>query len=231
MKKLILAIVCAAGIAGCNSGDSADELIVEGNVEGLKKGTLYLQQLADTTLVNLDSVQISGSGEFRLVSPIEGADIYYLYLDKADNNQINDRIILFAEPGTIRIDTKWNQFESEAEISGSATQEKFAEYRKIQSRYHIQQLTLAQAMSELEMPSDSAAIDSLDKVGERLTIRSYLYALNFALNNSDSYLAPFVAITEVSDANPKYLDSIYQALSPEVAESKYGRQLKELLDR
>lgn len=229
MKKLVLAAVAAVALAGCGGDDTAGNLTVEGNVRGLKKGVLYLQQVADTSLVTLDSVVVKGNGEFRLTSPVDGADIFYLYLDKADNNQLNDRIVFFAEPGTIRIDTEWDAFESEAAISGSAANEKFAEYRKIQSRYHVQQLELARAMGELQQPQDSAALDSLDRVGQRLTLRSYLYALNFALNNTDSHLAPFVAITEVSYANPKYLDSIYQALSPAVAESKYGKQLKELL--
>ncbi|MBC2839159.1 DUF4369 domain-containing protein [Robiginitalea sp. SC105] len=230
MKKRILIAAAGLLLVACGPDRASDELIVEGNVRGLKKGTLYLQQVADTTLVNLDSILVSGTGEFRLSSPVDGADIYYLYLDKADNNQLNDRIIFFAEPGTIRIDTRWDEFETAANITGSAANEKFAEYRKVQSRYHVQQLELARAMGELQRPADSAALDSLDRAGERLTLRSYLYALNFAMNNTDSYLAPFVAITEVSDANPKYLDSIYQALPPDIAASKYGKQLKELLE-
>ena len=229
MKYRILGLLTGLLLTACGSGDT-ETLIVEGSVAGLKKGTLFLQQVQDTVLATLDSVQLKGTGEFRMESPIDGPDVYFLYLDKADNNKNNDRLIFFAEPGTIRIDTRWNAFEGEARISGSALQEKFAEYRRVQSRYSIQQLELAQASGALQAESDSVGLDSLSRLSDRLVLRSYLYALNFALNNSDSYLAPYVAISEVSDANPKYLDSIYRALTPEVAGSKYGRQLKALLE-
>jgi hypothetical protein len=49
------------------------------------------------------------------------------------------------------------------------------------------------------------------------------------MNNSDSYVAPYVVITDVSNANVKFLDSIYKKLSPEVAISKYGKSLKKLI--
>ena len=86
-------------------------------------------------------------------------------------------------------------------------------------------------MSGLSLPEDQSKMDSLETVLNRVGLRSYLYSLNFALNNRDSQLAPFIACTEVADANPKYLDSIYNVLSPEVAASKYGKRLKEILKK
>jgi hypothetical protein len=50
------------------------------------------------------------------------------------------------------------------------------------------------------------------------------------LNNTDSYVAPYIAVKEVSDANLKYLDSINNSLSDDVANSKYGKELKEHID-
>lgn len=229
MKKFVFAGVLSWLLVSC-SGESPKDLIVEGRVEGLRKGTLYLQQVQDTALVTLDSMPVGDEGEFHLRGEIEDPDLFYLYLDKADNNAMNDRIVFFAEPGKVRINTRWNAFEAEAEIEGTELQEQFREYRSNQSRYHIQELEVARAMTALSLPEDSTALDSLQKVSDRIALRSYLYALNFALNNRTSYLAPFVAYTEVSDANPKYLDSIYNALDPKVAGSKYGKKLKELLE-
>jgi len=229
MKRYYFVGALALLLAAC-SGDSSRELIVEGRVRGLKKGTLYLQQVQDSSLVTLDSMPVGDEGEFRLKGQIDDPDLFYLYLNKADNNDMNDRIVFFAEPGVVRIDTRWNAFEAEAEIEGTELQEQFREYRRNQSRFHVQELEVAHAIAGLSLPQDSLAMDSLENVSNRIALRSYLYALNFALNNRDSYLAPFVACTEVSDANPKYLDSIYKALNPEVAESKYGKKLKELLE-
>ena len=229
MKRFYFAGALALLLAAC-SGDSSRELIVQGRVEGLKKGMLYLQQVQDSSLVTLDSTTVGEEGAFSLEGQIDDPDLFYLYLSKADNNEMNDRIVFFAEPGMVTINTRWNAFEGDAEIEGTELQEQFREYRRNQSRYHVQELEVARAMAGLSLPQDSTALDSLQNVSNRIALRSYLYALNFALNNKDSYLAPYVAYTEVSDANPKYLDSIYQALEPKVAESKYGKKLKELLE-
>ena len=59
--------------------------------------------------------------------------------------------------------------------------------------------------------------------------RGYIYAINFAINNKDSYVAPYIALKEIPDANIKYLDSIAQVLTPDVAASKYGKELQEFL--
>jgi len=65
------------------------------------------------------------------------------------------------------------------------------------------------------------ADELLNKI-DNLTKRSYLYTINFALNNKDSEVAPFVAVSEIYDANIKYLDTINKILPPKIANSKYG---------
>ena len=229
MRKIIYALSALCLLGSCQSDPSSELLLVSGEVKGLKKGMLYLQQVRDSSLVVLDSAKVEGSGTFELEAEITDPDMFYLYLDKADNNQINDRIPFFTGPGIIEIQTRWNAFESEAEITGSEAHEKYLEYQKVQTRFNVQQLELTQAAMQLEA-ADSVTLDSLQQLSERLDLRAYLYSLNFAMNNKDSYLAPYIAVTEVGNANTKVLDSIYSALTPEVAASKYGLQLKALID-
>ena len=81
-----------------------------------------------------------------------------------------------------------------------------------------------------KIQNDSTTIDSLQSLTDKNVKRGYLYAINFALNNADSYVAPYIAVKEVADANIKYLDSINNSLSPEVAKSKYGQELKEHIE-
>ena len=60
---------------------------------------------------------------------------------------------------------------------------------------------------------------------EKLLKRKYLYAINFAINNKSSEVAPYVALSEIYDANVQYLDTIYKALPEDISKSKYGKQL------
>ncbi len=216
-------------LLSCGSDTENNRMVVNGNVKGLKKGTLYIQHIPDSTLINIDSLVVQGDGRFQFETDLESPEIFYLYLDKKDNNEFNDRITFFGEPGNITINTTWNTFETKAVIEGSETQKKLEEYREIMNKFNSQSLELMRASNTPEIQGDSVVLDSLQKLGDKVILRSYLYTLNFALNNSDSYVAPYLALTEVADANPIYLDSIYNALSPEVADSKYGKKLDEYL--
>ena len=205
-------------------------MMVSGNIKGLKKGTLYLQHIPDSTLVALDSVVLEGSGDFSFDVSLESPEVFYLYLDKKDFNDLNDRITFFGEPGSINIQTKWNSFDIDPEITGSKSQEKLIEYRGMMSKFNIEEMRIMEAAFKASSEQNSQALDSLQKASDRNTLRSYLFALNYAMNNADSYVAPYVAVTDVSDANPKFLDSIYNKLSPEVAASKYGKLLEALVN-
>jgi len=204
-------------------------MFVTGKVKGLKKGTLYLQNVPDSTLVTIDSLEVAGDGDFSFKTKLESPEIFYLYLNKKDNNAINDRITFFGEAGNITINTNWNTFDTNAKIEGSATQKKLEEYLKTMTRFNKRSIELMQSATNSKVPMDSLQLDSIQKLSDKNIQRSYLYAVNFALTNKDSYVAPYIALTEVYDANIKYLDSINNSLTPEVASSKYGKALNKFL--
>lgn len=229
MRGILFSICLVLLLIGCGTSADENRMIVKGNVKGLKKGTLYFQNIPDTVLVTLDSIIVEGDGRFQFETELESPEVFYLYLDKKDNNEFNDRITFFGEAGTITINTNWNTFETKAVIEGSDTQKKLEEYKEIMNKFHGQSLELMRVAADPEVQKDSVAIDSLQKLSDKVILRGYLYTLNFALNNSDSYISPYLAITEAPNANPIYLDSIYNSLSPEVAASKYGRKLEKYL--
>ncbi len=224
MKHIFLLSFLLILFSSCG-GDTEQTMTVTGTVKGLKKGTLYLQHVPDTTLVVVDSLQIDGDGNFTFKTEIESPEIFYLYLNKKDYNTINDRITFFGEPGIITINTAWDTFDSKAKISGSKTHEKFEEYKAMMSKFNTKNLEIIQSANDPSIRADSMALDSIQKASDRNVIRGYRYSLNYALINKDSYIAPYIALTEVADANVTYLDSIYNSLTDEVASSKYGKAL------
>ncbi len=226
MKKALYAFALLTLISACGDGTTANTMTVSGTVKGLKKGTLYLQHLPDSTLVVVDSLEVNGDGSFLFQTEVESPEIFYLYLNKKDNNDLNDRITFFGEPGNITINTAWNTFDLNAKISGSETHKKLEEYKKYMSSLNKKNLELLQKSIATDAQLDALQIDSLQRQSDRNTQRGYLFAINYAINNRDSYVAPYIAISEIANANVKYLDSINNSLTPEVAESKYGRLLK-----
>tara|TARA_R110002012_G_scaffold19465_2_gene70221 strand:- start:1652 stop:2353 length:702 start_codon:yes stop_codon:yes gene_type:complete len=230
MKRILFVLLVGITVLSCKKS-TEDTMNVSGNIKGLKKGTLYLQQFKDSTLTVLDSLEIKGDGAFSFSTEVDEPEIFYLYLKKEDNNDINDRITFFGESGNIVINTAWNTFDTDVDISGSKSHEKLLEFHKMASQFNIKELGLVQEASKPEFQEDSLALDSLGRLINQNTINRYRYALNFGLNNGDSYVTPYIMMTEASEANPKYLDSIYKGLTPEVASSKYGKQFKAFLDK
>ncbi|MBT8188721.1 MAG: DUF4369 domain-containing protein [Croceitalea sp.] len=228
MKKIVLALMVACLITSC-SEPSANQMVLTGNIAGLKKGKLILQRIQDSVLVDVDSLHLRGSGTFTFNQELESPEVFYLSLIKADENDYNDHITFFGEPGTINVKTTWNAFDRNAVITGSKSNDKLQECLEVLTKFNTRSLELMQESLKPDFQNDPKIMDSLIALNDKNTLRRYLYVLNFALSNTDSYVAPYIALTEAADAQPKFLDSINSALSPEVASSKYGKELQAYL--
>ena len=151
----------------------------------------------------------------------------YLFLDRGVTNSLDNNLSFFAEPGTITIETTLDHYLSDAKIKGSKNQEIFEEYKKINTRFTDENLTLIEKRFNAIKNKDTKAADSLSAKQDSNTKRKYLFATNFALNNRDFEVAPYIALSEIYDINVKYLDTIQKSMSPKVAKSLYGKKLTE----
>lgn len=228
MKKLGIFIISLLVLGACSTEEKSN-LQINGKVQGLKKGTLYLQKIEDTTLVTIDSVQVRGNEAFTFDTYIESPQVLYLYLNKKDNNDYNDRVLFFAEPGEMIVNTTLRNFEGDVIVEGSENQKKLVEYHTMMQHFNNKNLELIQKNLQAQQFEDQENIDSTNREYESLLKRRYLYTVNFAINNKDMEIAPYLAISKVPDANIKYLDTIYSSLTPEVKNSLYGKSLEEFL--
>jgi len=218
---------------GCQntSKPSGNTMLLSGTVEGLRKGTLYLQKIQDSLMVNVDSVVVDGSPNFQFKTEIESPEIYYLYLNKEDGDSLNDRILFFAEKGEISINTLLKTFESSAKVTGSENQKLLQEYRKLARQFDAKNLEYIQAYFQQAKEDNSKALDSINKAMDNLLKRRYLFALNFASTHGDNVIAPFIALTEVYDANIVFLDTVASKLTDQVKTSKYGKEFLNFIER
>jgi hypothetical protein len=227
MKKSILAFVSLVLLASCNKNESKTNLHITGNIKGLKEGTLYIQRIVDTTLVTIDTITIDGNSAFESDIELKSPEMLYLLLDRGTSNSLDNNLLFFAEPGNINIDTTLESYISNAKITGSKNQDLYEEYKKINSRFTDEKLTLIEQKFTAIKSNNAKAIDSLSAKQDSNIKRKYLYATNFAINNKDQAVAPYIALSEIYDINIKYLDTIQKSMSSEVAKSLYGKKLTE----
>lgn len=226
MKKSIIAFIAIALLTvSCEEKESTDSLHLTGNIKGLKEGTLYIQKYNDTALVAVDSIKIDGNSAFESTIKLESPEMLYLFLDRGVTNSLDNNIMFFAEPGNINIDTNLDNFIYGAKVTGSKNHELYEEYQKVNSRFKDESLSLIEAKFKALKRQDQKAIDSIIAKGDSNIKRKYLFATNFAINNKDHEIAPYIALAEIYDINIKFLDTIQKSMTPKVANSLYGKKL------
>lgn len=225
MKKYIIAFFGLVLLYACNKQESTTNLQLTGTIKGLKKGTLYIQKVVDTSLVAIDTIIIDGASTFETNLQLDSPEMLYLFLDRGVTNSMDNNILFFAEPGIINIDTNLESYIVSAKITGSKNHEKYVEYQKINSRFRDENLDMIEQRFDAMKRNNSKIIDSLTAKQNNNTKRKYLFATNFAINNREYEVAPYIALSEIYDINLKYLDTIQKAMSPKVAKSLYGKKL------
>ena len=68
--------------------------------------------------------------------------------------------------------------------------------------------------------------DSIEKQRQHNYKLKYLYTINYAINNKNNEIAPYLALSEANNSRLKFLDTIYNVLDPKIKASKYGRSLQ-----
>ena len=192
---------------------------VKGNIKGFQKGTLYLQHVEDDGFTTLDSLEMTSTTDFVLGCDLKEAELLFLSLSKDVDAE---RISFFADKGHTTINTSLKRFKYDAQIEGGVQQQLLESYYKNIGRFKDQKLELIEAQLNAQKDGNSELAESLKVKMDKVVQRSYLYSINFAINNKDSEVAPFVAVSEIYDANVKYLDTINKILPPKIANSKYG---------
>lgn len=224
MKKLLSCVILVTLLFSCTS-DKKGNMLVNGTIDGLKKGTVYLQKMKDTVLVSVDSVEINGDGKFILSDDVESPEIYFISLDKMQSEIIS----FFGEPKEISITSKVEKFATSAKITGSENQLKLDEHNEMAKKFTGKQLDLFKEKFDAQKANDTALLSKLLKEEKNLIKRKYYYTTNFAVTHSDFETAPYLALTELYNANVKLLDTINNSLTAKIKKSKYGLQLDKFI--
>ena len=224
--KRYLAWMCLTMLVACSSPSKQGNMVVNGTIKNLKKGTLYLQKMQDSVLVSVDSIALLGNDSFTLTDDVSSPEMYYLTFD---GNTSEKRILFFGEKGIITITDNLEKFGVKPVIQGSRNQIVMDEYKKMMIQFQNLQLDLYEADFEARLKKNTRKSDSLRKVSEALIRKQYLYSSNFALTKTDYEAAPYIALTDLVNANVKLLDTIYVSLSKDVKASMYGKKLENFI--
>lgn len=229
MKHLFLSIAIASFLVSCADKSADSNTHVIGTVKGFSSGTIYLQKMKDSVFVSIDSVKMTGDSKFQFDFDLDSPEMINIVLDRGVTKSIDNSLPLFVEPGTITVSSDLEHFYANAKVTGSKNQELLEQFQKVNTKFKSELLEINKEKFDAIRFKRLHDLDSIDTKFNQKLKRKYLYAINFALTNKKHEIAPYIALTELSDANSKYLDTISKSMAPKVAESKYGKLLKEYI--
>lgn len=230
MKKVLFFLIAITVIASCSEPNS-NNFSISGNIDGIKVGKIYLQRLQDTVLIDVDSATFDGNSNFTLKANLDQTELMYLHLDVKDGSKYNDRIIFFAEDTTMTLNSTWDKFEKDAVITGSKNQDIYSTFNKNSSRLNqVYTEIMKKSMSLTDETRTQEVTDSINMAYDKYLKRKVLYAINYAQLHKDKEVAPYILISNASEANPALLDSVYQKMPKKIQTTVYGKQLSELIE-
>ena len=146
--------------------------------------------------------------------------MYYLTLNGHQN-----RISFFGQEGTITINDKLEKFGISPEIEGSKNQIIYEEYKNMVGKFQGKQLDLLAENVQAQKENDYEKSEALRKQSDKQILKKYIYTINYVLNHPDAEASAYITLTELVNANIKYLDSINNSLTSKVKNSIYGKEL------
>tara|TARA_B100001027_G_scaffold44062_1_gene28483 strand:+ start:141 stop:842 length:702 start_codon:yes stop_codon:yes gene_type:complete len=214
------------------TNDIDKNLNISGSVKGLRKGKLYLQKyINDTILINIDSLKIEGVENFEFNDSLGEAQFYFLTLKKDETDTTLQKIPFFAEKGNIKINTRLNTFISSAKVDGSENQILWDEYLMVMRKFKNQNINLVKDYLEKKGEfSSEKKFELFENKNNLINRKKALFALNFAMNNSNKEISAYIGLYELNNISKKYLDSLYSKLDTEIKNSFYGKKLKKKLN-
>jgi hypothetical protein len=220
MKKHLLIFVVI--ISSCSPNNNFQ---LNGDIKGLKKGTVILTKSIKGTEVTLDSINLNGTSKFTLGSYLNEPEVLKIKLTKSGIH--NDEIEFFADKGITNFKTNLKRFSYESNFDGSQQQEKLNDFKTMLNRFKEENLNLIK--NQIEFSGNQEKLNIINRELINLKKREMYFIINFSINNSDSEISPYIAGKFLTDTNQKYLDTIYNSLSINIKESKYGVLLEGII--
>ena len=209
-------------------GTKTDSYNINLEVKGLKKGKLVLKKIIDTSFVKLDSFIVNSGNKINFNVESRDSEMLFIDLNLNDNSDVKT-LNFFYEKNDIDIITSLDNYGFEIKVSGSKNDSLYRDYIAINKKFNNQKLDLFQKTFENKNSNNLDSLKIIEKLVININKRQYLHNANFAVRNSNYELSPFIALTDLFDSK-NMLDTIYKSLNTKIKNSKYGKELKSVID-
>ena len=211
---------------GCNTNNEGLDLNLQ--IKGLKKGEIIIKKLSDSAFVSLDSFLINGNNKINFKYILVEPEMIFLDLnlnDGSDTKTMN----FFAENSKIDIETSLENYGFNISVKGSINDSIYRDYISLNKKFNNQKLDLYERSFNNVKSNNKDSLKIIENLIINVNTRQFLHNANYAVRNSEYEIAPYIAITDLYESQ-KILDTIYKSLDEKIIGSKYGIQLKKMIE-
>jgi hypothetical protein len=222
MKKYSILLLL---VFSCNINQENFEL--SGKIHGDTNSAIYLiESNNNDEEIILDSTGIDYSSSFLLKSYIKEPQILTLRLGESNVNEIE----FFAETGKMRLNTSNKRFQFDAKFLGSKQQSNLDEFNSYLIKFEEEDIDLLDHQIQQSIKGNQKEIDSISILREKNYKRKILFIINYITNKKEEIVSPYLALKYNKEIKSDYLSEIYNSYNKEILESKYGIELKKILE-
>ena len=215
-------------VFSCTKIDSENHFSLNLEIEGLKKGIIYLEKISDSSMVVIDSVLYNGNNSIQFQGKIDEPEIMIISLT-FENETDPKRFPFFVEKSNIILKTRLKDFGFKVDSKGSKNDSIYRQYLEINKRFNNEKLDLISKSLGFQKSGNKDSISFYDSKLVSVNKRQFLHNANFAMRYSNYEIAPYIAITDLRESSA-ILDTIYKSLGNGIKNSKYALELKTLID-
>jgi peroxiredoxin len=221
MKKFVLALLAAFVFASCST--NKDQFSINGIVNGVAVGKVYLQQLVSSKWANVDSTQLE-KGKFKFASSIKLPEMFQIKLDEP-----NVVVPIFVDASDIEVQIFPDSVDKSV-VNGSQAHELFKKYLNMKKPIEEK---IDAAYAEWKKARDNN--DSLTMVRTDSLSTDYENDLkkllqDFAAANPSSTVSPYLIMRNSWQFELPELEEIVNKFDTAIDSSQYTQSLKKRID-
>lgn len=227
----ILSVLNIEAKGGGNSSlDSVGQYIITGKIRDHNNGWIYLGHGEKIRDIKIDSVQVF-NGEFSFVGNISGIEPFVLGISQKDakGNILPSKTFrggFLLSPGILRITGNFD-WRLPLIAFGTNAQDEFNTFNKKADSLNKKGAEILGEKFKLKK-SDSNRRNDLDNQSALIKKRFNEIVVEHVKNNPKSLVSAFIAKSNLENADPSILKSIYDLLATSVKETKYGKELLQM---
>jgi uncharacterized pyridoxamine 5'-phosphate oxidase family protein len=214
MRKILYLALLTVLFFACNQ---TPKFTIDGTIEGLEDGTVYLKQRVSGNTVTIDST-VSTGGKFMLTGTVEVPDIYFISSGEKFN------ISLMLENNKIKISGKADDLKNIV-ITGSVNQDEYKGLETKAQEVGKQMRDLYPKYSEARKANDSINAGLIEKKLDSLDQVQHGIYIDFVTGNPASFVSPVILQRIQYGMEAEELQSYLGKFSPEVLKSQNAKSL------